>query len=310
MKNRTKKDWVKIINKCNKEIAESGETVKQWCARKKITYSTLVRWKTDLKKEGLIDPPVVMNNSQIGEHIDDSFNDWPHIEYVDYRSTSNDEIEYLAFKIPKFSINRVFGFRPTSSMLNDCLSIFNDQKLSFDSAMIQFLELIDCYIDLYNDHILICNDPNKGNMFDEWDDWDEIKSELNLEGVYISSSNNINIIPVPPYICGWEEANDKEGEEYNTRLINAANNGNEEAQKIILEEANPITHPAHYCREGAMETIDEMELIFGALETAIFCKLNAWKYRARAIYKNGEEDIKKSDWYLKKYKELMDKWED
>lgn len=69
-----------------------------------------------------------------------------------------------------------------------------------------------------------------------------------------------------------------------------------------------VNHPKHYEREGAMETIDEMLMIFGSIEVMSFCKLNAWKYRARAIFKNGEEDIKKSDWYLNKYKELEEKY--
>lgn len=74
-------------------------------------------------------------------------------------------------------------------------------------------------------------------------------------------------------------------------------------------EHDNVNRPAHYTREGAMETIDEMELLFGIQETKVFCKLNAWKYRARAMYKNGEEDIKKSDWYINKYKELVAKEE-
>jgi hypothetical protein len=53
-----------------------------------------------------------------------------------------------------------------------------------------------------------------------------------------------------------------------------------------------------------METIDEMILLFGIEETKSFCKLNAWKYRSRAMYKNKEEDMAKSDWYINKYKEL------
>lgn len=65
-----------------------------------------------------------------------------------------------------------------------------------------------------------------------------------------------------------------------------------------------VNKPKHYNREGAMECIDEMILIFGLEETKSFCKLNAWKYRYRAADKNGEEDLKKSDWYLQKYKEL------
>ena len=51
-------------------------------------------------------------------------------------------------------------------------------------------------------------------------------------------------------------------------------------EKLIDENKNEaVNHPQHYNREGAIECIDEMELIFGKKETAIFCKLNAYKYR-------------------------------
>lgn len=65
-----------------------------------------------------------------------------------------------------------------------------------------------------------------------------------------------------------------------------------------------VNHPKHYNRENAMECIEEMVMLFGIKETQIFCKLNAWKYRYRAAEKNGIEDLKKSDWYIQKYKEL------
>ena len=67
---------------------------------------------------------------------------------------------------------------------------------------------------------------------------------------------------------------------------------------------DPVNHPKHYCREGAMQRIDEMLLVFGKEAVMQFCLLNAWKYRYRAADKGGEEDLKKSDWYLTKYKEL------
>lgn len=73
----------------------------------------------------------------------------------------------------------------------------------------------------------------------------------------------------------------------------------------MKEEFNVVEKPKHYNREGAMQSIDEMILLFGIEETMSFCKLNAWKYRYRALDKNGEEDLKKSDWYLRKYKELQ-----
>jgi hypothetical protein len=72
-----------------------------------------------------------------------------------------------------------------------------------------------------------------------------------------------------------------------------------------------INHPPHYCREGGMECLDEMKLIFGEQALKHFCLLNAWKYRYRASSKNGEEDLKKSDFYLNKYKELVtENWDE
>ena len=49
------------------------------------------------------------------------------------------------------------------------------------------------------------------------------------------------------------------------------------------QKHDAVNHPSHYCREGSMECIDEMILLFGK-----------------------EEDMQKSDWYINKYKELCD----
>jgi hypothetical protein len=67
-----------------------------------------------------------------------------------------------------------------------------------------------------------------------------------------------------------------------------------------------VNHPEHYCREGAMECIDEMITLFGREVVKHFCLCNAWKYRYRSNQKNGDEDIAKSDWYIRKYKELSE----
>lgn len=74
-------------------------------------------------------------------------------------------------------------------------------------------------------------------------------------------------------------------------------------------EEDVVNHPSHYCQEGSMECIEEMELVFGIEAVMNFCLLNTWKYRKRALYKNKEEDLKKSDWYMNKYKELSEKKE-
>lgn len=72
----------------------------------------------------------------------------------------------------------------------------------------------------------------------------------------------------------------------------------------MSENKEMVNHPAHYKRDGAMECIDEMLLLFGKEEVMSFCKLNAWKYRYRAMDKNGQEDINKSDYYIRMYKDL------
>lgn len=79
----------------------------------------------------------------------------------------------------------------------------------------------------------------------------------------------------------------------------------EEPEAEVSEPApDMVNHPSHYCQEGSMECIDEMVAVFGREAVMHFCLLNVWKYRKRAVFKNGEEDLKKSDWYMKKYIEL------
>lgn len=81
----------------------------------------------------------------------------------------------------------------------------------------------------------------------------------------------------------------------------------QEAIEAELNAQDNVNHPSHYCQEGSMECIDEMIGLFGLEAVRWFCLCNVWKYRKRAVYKNGEEDMKKSDWYMKKYFEIMEK---
>ena len=68
-------------------------------------------------------------------------------------------------------------------------------------------------------------------------------------------------------------------------------------------EPDLVNHPPHYC-VGGLECFDVMKRIFGIAAVKIFCRLNAFKYMFRSENKNGEQDIAKADWYLKKYLEL------
>ncbi len=63
-------------------------------------------------------------------------------------------------------------------------------------------------------------------------------------------------------------------------------------------EENMVKEPSHY-QQGSFETIDEMIIVFGIDDTIKFCKMNAWKYRSRALFKgNTEQDMAKANRYL------------
>ena len=63
-----------------------------------------------------------------------------------------------------------------------------------------------------------------------------------------------------------------------------------------------VNHPTHY--QGKNECIDVMIAMFGKEAVKHFCMCNAYKYRFRADKKNGDEDIKKAEWYETKLIEL------
>ena len=71
-----------------------------------------------------------------------------------------------------------------------------------------------------------------------------------------------------------------------------------------LENEDVVNEPSHY-KHGTFEVIDEMVIMFGIEDTITFCRLNAWKYRARAPYKgNMEQDLAKANRYLEMAAEL------
>lgn len=103
-----------------------------------------------------------------------------------------------------------------------------------------------------------------------------------------------------------------------SRRIIVATDGNliEEESSVcghVMTTNNPevpdndkVNNPSHYqsyIKDG-IDCITAMQHAFGVEATAIFCKLNAFKYNWRASSKNGNEDIQKAIWYLNKYLEL------
>jgi hypothetical protein len=77
--------------------------------------------------------------------------------------------------------------------------------------------------------------------------------------------------------------------------------------KEIFPDDDKVDHPSHYqsyVKGLNIEAIDCMRAAFGDDYVKGFCLCNALKYIYRCHSKNGNEDIKKSLWYLNKFLEL------
>jgi hypothetical protein len=73
---------------------------------------------------------------------------------------------------------------------------------------------------------------------------------------------------------------------------------------INWEVPDSVNHPQHYA-STSIECIDAMIETQGKEAVRAFCVCNAFKYLWRHNNKNGDEDVKKANWYLNKAVELM-----
>lgn len=87
-----------------------------------------------------------------------------------------------------------------------------------------------------------------------------------------------------------------------------------DGSKIILHateeptqgpEYDVVSKPQHYT-STSIECIDAMRETQGDEAVKAFCVCNAFKYLWRHNRKNGDEDIKKANWYLNKAVEIME----
>ena len=140
-------------------------------------------------------------------------------------------------------------------------------------------------------------DPLINDILDELDKWRDSETRKLLENDDVIYFDNTPFLKESDLKkSGGYEEDDMKIEELDSK---------KGWKKWEKDEKSAINHPEHYQNEGGLETIDEMILLFGLEETTIFCKLNAWKYRARATKKGSEkEDLDKANWYILKYKEL------
>jgi hypothetical protein len=70
------------------------------------------------------------------------------------------------------------------------------------------------------------------------------------------------------------------------------------------KEDDMVNHPKHY-NESGIECIDALEAMLGDGFQS-YLQGNIAKYLWRYKYKNGIEDLKKAEWYLRKLIEVKD----
>jgi hypothetical protein len=66
-----------------------------------------------------------------------------------------------------------------------------------------------------------------------------------------------------------------------------------------------VNSPSHY-QMGNKETIRIIEDMLGQESFIAYCQGNVAKYISRFQHKNGVEDLRKAEWYLKKLIMLLD----
>ena len=92
-------------------------------------------------------------------------------------------------------------------------------------------------------------------------------------------------------------------------FVNHLKEQGKEIPKVELPEDegiyDAVERPQHYA-STSIECIDAMRETQGVEAVKAFCVCNAFKYLWRHNSKNGDEDIKKANWYLNKAVELME----
>ena len=76
---------------------------------------------------------------------------------------------------------------------------------------------------------------------------------------------------------------------------------------MVENSKSRVAHPAHYQTSNGLETIDVMEAFTEDMAGyEAVCTSNVLKYICRWKKKNGLEDLRKAEWYLKRLIERIE----
>lgn len=78
---------------------------------------------------------------------------------------------------------------------------------------------------------------------------------------------------------------------------------------LATETHDAVNHPSHYTT-GGIECIDYIQEKLTPEEFRGYIKGNVIKYLTREQHKNGDEDIRKAQWYLNRLADTLTKKEE
>ena len=233
----------------------------------------------------------------------------------DYRKTPENEVHAIAY--------------PTVAEMNEQSEEVKAMLEAFGPEMVRLLSRIndaaedtticdntDCRKTINKEYPSYIPYDNKGDVVRASDEFKKILNTSKelvkyLKGINVDGVNGRNIRDL---ITNAKAKTVKEACEYvasQQEPVQRSSGVEPETVEAPQEEKyEMVDHPAHY-NNYDKEVIDIIERVWGTYLAAMWCEITAFKYRMRMGTKptsSISEDLKKETWYLKKTKELKEKY--
>jgi len=153
----------------------------------------------------------------------------------------------------------------------------------------------------YNYSVTIKGGKHHGSIYVNLNELDVLEDDDPILSCRVGDDSSDGVIQVIDYLNRKVQVITRGGE---FRMIDVSKDVSKNVQnenKASVETAKDnVNHPVHY-NTGRVEVIDIIEdAVQGASPFEAVCVANVLKYVLRYRYKNGVEDLKKTEWYMKK----------
>ena len=198
----------------------------------------------------------------------------------------------------KLRFSPLYTLQNTIDELNDCRVVYLETKDKTD-----WYQLIQLLPSSYNqkrtvtlnyENIYTMVRQRRNHKLNEWSGKDTPEMEN-----FIAWARTL---PYAEELLFYDLDSTKTQEETKASEAVATNTSTTETP-ISTTKYDSVNNPSHYT-SGDIECIDAMVAAYGVEAVKDFCKCNAFKYQWRFDKKNGDEDVRKAQWYQNKLMEL------